>query len=109
MKSNLVIALLLCLLSAPAWSVAPQKMILTNQFGEQSFNWVQGTYLPLPGTTSHVVMFSGTTITPTAATGVNVAGTGSLYIGRNPASYGSAKLFINFGTITAPAWAKIGP
>ncbi len=94
-----------------AWATSPQRLNLTNQYGEQSQNYVNGTYLPLPPTTNfnQVVIFSGTTITPSATTGLNVAGSGSLYISRNPASYGSPKLWLNFGTITAPAWGKVGP
>lgn len=103
-------AFLLVLVAAFSWA-APQKLNLKNQYGETSLNTVQGTYMPLPSNQlfNQVVLFTGTTITPTAATGVGIAGTGSLYIGRNPANYGSSKLFLNFGTITAPAWGKVGP
>lgn len=110
MKSKLV-ALSLFLMATISWATTPQKLNLKNQYGETSLNAVYGTYLPLPGnqTFNQVVVFTGTTVTPTAATGVGVAGTGSLYIGRNPANYGSSKIFLNFGTITAPAWGKVGP
>ncbi len=110
MKTYLV-ALTLLFVSVFAWATTPQKLNLQNQYGETSLNAVKGIYMPLPGnqTFNQVVMFTGTTITPTAATGVGVAGTGSLYIGRNPANYGSSKLWLNFGTITAPAWGKVGP
>lgn len=105
---NIIVALLLSIVSSLAQAVAPQKLILTNQFGEQSVNIVNGTYLPLPGPKNNVIIALGT-VTPTSVTLVGVAGTGSLYINRNPAQNGSAKLFINFGTITAPAWGNVGP
>lgn len=109
MKSKLV-ALSLVVMAAISWA-APQKLNLKNQYGETSLNTVQGTYMPVPSNQlfNQVVLFTGTTITPTSATGVGVAGSGSLYISNNPASYGSAKLWLNFGTITAPAWGKVGP
>lgn len=113
MKACRLITLLVLFASGLVFATSPQRLQLTNQFGEKSLNYVNGTYLPLPPTSSsavtQVVLFTGTTITPTAATGVNVAGTGSLYIGRNPASYGSSKVFVNIGTITVPAWQKVGP
>lgn len=113
MKLNRLIALIVMLASGLVLAVSPQRLKLTNQYGEQSLSYVNGTYLPLPPSSSsavtQVVLFTGTTVTPTAATGVNVAGTGSLYIGRNPASYGSSKVFLNIGTITTPAWQKVGP
>lgn len=112
MKIKFVV-LSLALMAAFSWATTPQKLNLKNQYGETSLNTVNGTYMPLPPSSSsavtQVVLFTGTTITPTAATGAGVAGTGSLYIGRNPAQYGSSKLFLNFGTITAPAWGKVGP
>lgn len=111
MKIYRSLAVLSLLASGLVLATTPQKLNLKNQYGETSLNAVYGTYLPLPGnqTFNQVVMFTGVTITPTAATGVNVAGAGSLYIGRNPASYGSSKVFLNIGTITAPAWTLVGP
>jgi hypothetical protein len=112
MKHRLLVVMgLMIFTSILAFATSPQRLQLTNQFGEKSLNYVQGTYLPLPPNTTfnQMVVFSGTTITPTALTGLNVAGTGSLYIGRSTTSYGSSKVFLNIGTITAPSWSKVGP
>lgn len=106
MKFNIV-AIGLLFLSAVSWA-APQKLVLKNQFGETSINFVQGRYLPLPGTSLNVIMATGT-VTPTAATLVGIAGAGSLYINYDPTQTGSAKLWLNFGTITNPSWGKVGP
>ncbi len=82
---------------------APQKFILTNQFGEQSQNFVQGTYLPLPGTTLNLVIFSGATTPVDGTTGDNIAGKGSLYIARD-----SGAMYTNTGTVSAPVWSLAG-
>lgn len=99
MKSILAFALTL---SLSALATSPQKMILTNQFGEQSNNFVQGTYLPLPGTSLNLVMFSGATtpVDGSSGSGVNVAGKGSLYTARD-----TGALYINTGTLSSPVWS----
>lgn len=84
---------------------APQKLVLKNQFGEESINYVQGTYLPLPGTTLNLVVFSGasTPVNGGSGTGANVAGKGSLYTARD-----TGVLYINTGTLSTPTWSSAG-
>lgn len=106
-KKLFAVAMLLAPLSI-ANTITPQQLVLTNQYGETSMNYVNGTYLPLPTPGLSLLIASGT-ITPTSTTLRGYAGTGSLYINRNLALYGSAKLFINMGTITTPAWQVVGP
>lgn len=68
------------------------QLILTNQFGEESFNQVQG--LLLVGATAPV---NGTT-------GDNVSPKGGLYVALD-----TGALYQNTGTITAPVWAEVAP
>jgi hypothetical protein len=89
-------------------TITPQRLVLKNQFGEVSLNYVQGSFLPLPGTNLSMVLSVGV-VTPTSATLAGYANTGSLYINRNPAQNNSAKLFMNVGTITTPSWQVVGP
>lgn len=84
---------------------APQKLRLQNQFGESSQNWVQGTYMPFPGTTLDLVYFSGAT-TPVnggSGTGVGIAGKGSMYTARD-----TGVLYLNTGTKSSPTWSSSG-
>lgn len=108
MKKGLFAALLLFVTAAVLG--APQQLVLKNQYGEVSKNYNIGSYFPFPagvgGVQTGALMAMGT-ISPTAATLVGVAGPGSLYLNYDPAQSGSANLWINFGTITAPSWAVI--
>lgn len=88
-----------------AFATTPQRLILKNQQGEQSNNYVIGTYLPFPGTTYNLVSFSGAT-TPTnggSGTGHGVAGKGSFYTARD-----TGALYINTGTLSSPTWTSAG-
>ncbi len=77
----------------------PSKLIITNQFGEQSSNIVSGSGLPLPGT-YNLILFSGATAPIDGTTGDNVAAKGSIYIARD-----TGVIYANTGTISSPAWS----
>lgn len=67
------------------------KMILTNQFGEETINAYQ--------LGSDVFLFVGATAPVNGTTGDNYAGKGSLYLAIDTAAW-----YVNTGTITAPVW-----
>lgn len=104
MKTYLT-ALLFFAVALPLFATTPQKVLLENQFGEQSQNWVRGTYLPLPGTTLNLVLFS-TATTPVdggSGTGHGIAGKGSMVIARDTGAW-----YINTGTLSTPVWSLAG-
>ena len=108
MKNFLVALMISFALPAIGYAntITPQKLFLTNQYGEQSMNFVNGDYIPLPDPSSMVLLTTGT-VTPTAATLRGYANTGSLYLNVDPVQKMSANLFINVGTITSPAWKAL--
>lgn len=77
---------------------APQKLVLVNQFGEESINVVEGSYLPLPGTTSIIIM-NGATAPVDGTTGDNIAGKGSIYIAQD-----TGLMYLQTSLITTPVW-----
>lgn len=81
----------------------PQKLILTNQFGEESINYVTAAaWFPLAGT--DLVIGSGASAPTSGAsgTGDDIAGTGSLYVARD-----TGLLYQQVGLITAPSWVAL--
>jgi len=80
----------------------PSKLVSTNQFGEQSQSYVQGSVMPIAPLTGDVVMFHGAGAPVDGTTGANVAGIGSIYIRRD-----TGKMYINGGTKAVPAWKLV--
>jgi len=78
------------------------KMVLVNQFGEESINALEGTVLPLVPL-SNIVLLSGATAPVNATTGANVADVGSLYIAQD-----TGASYYNTGTLVSPTWTAIG-
>lgn len=81
----------------------PQRLILKNQFGEESINVVLGTYQPLVPD-SDIVIFSGATtpVNGDSGTGHGVADKGSHYIAQD-----TGLLYINTGTKASPTWTLV--
>ncbi len=84
-------------------SAAPSKLILTNQFGEESENVVSGAAQPLVPGNSNIVVFAGATAPVDGTTGDNFAAKGSLYIAID-----TGVVYLNTGTITASVWEDFG-
>lgn len=80
----------------------PSKLILTNQFGEESDNVISGSAMPLSPGTSNIVSFAGATAPVDGTTGDNFAAKGSIYIAID-----TGAAYVNTGTITAPAWTAL--
>lgn len=81
---------------------APNKLILVNQFGEESINSVEGDGVPLPGS-ANIILINGAGAPVNGTTGRNVAGKGSLYIRQD-----NGGLYSNTGNFTSPVWTLIG-
>lgn len=86
-----------------ALATAPSKLMLQNQFGEESFNNVRGSVMPLVPGSGNIVTLSGSAAPTNSVTGLNVAAKGSLYIRTSNGAY-----YINTGTISVPTWTVIG-
>jgi hypothetical protein len=97
---------LLVFITSTAFAAQPQRLFLTNQFGEKSQNYVGGSYIPVPPENKYLVITSGS-VTPTSTTLSGVAGAGSLYIDYDPTVTGNAGLFVNVGVITSPSWHRL--
>ena len=83
---------------------APANLVLTNQFGEESQNVLQGSALPLVPSSNIIVLSGATTpVNGGSGTGVNVADKGSLYIAKD-----TGASYYNSGTISSPTWTAIG-
>jgi len=82
---------------------APSKLILTNQFGEESVNVVSGAAQPLVPGASNIVSFSGATAPVDGTTGATFAGKGSIYIAED-----TGAAYRNTGSLATPAWTAIG-
>lgn len=90
--------LLALLLISTAALAAPTKLVVKNQFGEQS-NFINvGASLPLAGA-ANVVLLNGATAPVDATTGLGIAAKGSIYIARD-----TGAAYSNTGTISAPVW-----
>lgn len=81
----------------------PQRLILKNQFGEESINVVLGTYAPLIPD-SDIVVFSGATapVNGGSGSGHGVADKGSHYIAAD-----TGLLYINTNTKASPTWTLL--
>lgn len=90
----------LAFLSASAAIAAPSQLILTNQFGEVSANFMTGPNLPLAGS-ANVVIMTGSGAPTDGVTGANQAAKGSLYIAQS-----SGALYQNTNTKASPTWAN---
>ncbi len=76
------------------------KLIIKNQFGEESLNIVGGSVFPLSSSGNIVLMTGATAPTSGASgTGDNIAGKGSLYVAQD-----TGALYSQQGAITAPSW-----
>lgn len=82
---------------------APSKLILTNQFGEESINVISGSAAPLVPGDSNIIVFSGATAPINGTTGDNIAAKGSIYIAED-----TGAAYYNSGTISAPVWTAFG-
>lgn len=100
MKASATIAFLtLHLFSALAFA-APSKLLLKNQFGEESINYVIGSAAPLVPGSSNIVVFAGATAPVDGTTGDNFAAKGSIYVAID-----TGAAYSNTGTITNPVWS----
>lgn len=90
---------LLALMLATSAFAAPSKLILKNQFGEESINVVIGSAAPIVPGSSNIVSFAGATAPINGTTGDNFAAKGSIYIAID-----TGAMYQNTGTITAPVW-----
>lgn len=79
-----------------------QKLVLVNQFGEESINFVEGFYIPLPGA-GNIIIMNGATAPINGTTGDNIAGKGSFYIAQD-----TGALYLQTGLITNPTWVIVG-
>lgn len=80
----------------------PQQLVLVNQFGEESINYVEGFYIPLPGS-DNVIIMKGATAPVNGTTGDDIAGKGSLYIALD-----TGLLYQQTGAISNPTWVQAG-
>lgn len=81
---------------------APSRLILKNQFGEQSNNYVIGSAMPIVQGSSNIVSFAGATAPIDGTTGDNFAAKGSLYFAID-----TGVLYQNTGIYTNPVWAAL--
>ena len=77
-----------------------QVLILKNQFGEQSNNYVLSGGLPLA---NFVTYFSGAGAPTNGVTGATFAGPGSIYANRT-----TGNLYTNTNTAASPTWVIVG-
>ncbi len=82
---------------------APSKLILTNQFGEESENVVSGAAQPLVPGSSNIVSFAGATAPIDGTTGHLFAEKGSFYFAID-----TGVLYRNTGTAASPVWSSSG-
>lgn len=80
----------------------PARLVLQNQFGEDSINVLLGSVLPLVPD-SDVVLLAGATAPINGTTGDNVADKGSLYIALD-----TGAMYYQSGAITSPVWVALG-
>jgi hypothetical protein len=99
MGINVLLQGLIIFLIAAVATAAPSQLMLKNQFGEASKNWVQGSVMPLVPGSSNIVTLVGSGAPSDGTTGLNVAAKGSLYIRTSNGVY-----YVNTGTISVPAW-----
>lgn len=78
-----------------------QKLVLKNQFGEESINSVEGSYIPLPGA-GNIIIMNGATAPINGTTGDNIAGKGSIYIAQD-----TGALYLQTSLITTPVWTIV--
>lgn len=93
---------ILALLFASTALAAPSKLVIQNQFGEESINNVRGSAMPIVQGSSNIVSFAGATAPVDGTTGDNFAAKGSIYIAID-----TGAMYQNTGTITVPAWTAI--
>lgn len=95
---------ILIVMSTEALAIGPTQMVLKNQFGETSLNYVQGLLgMPLVPGAGNIVTFSGSGAPVDGTTGDNFAAKGSLYVRTSNGAW-----YTNTGTITAPVWTAAG-
>lgn len=82
---------------------APTKLILTNNFGEETENVVSGAAQPLVPGSSNIVSFAGATAPVDGTTGHLFAGKGSFYFAID-----TGVLYQNTGTAASPVWSSSG-
>lgn len=99
---KLSVALIAMLLSTPLFAAAPSKLVLKNQFGEESINVNVGAVVPISAS-GNLLILNGATAPVDGTTGDNIAAKGSLYIAKD-----TGALYYNSGIITAPVWTAIG-
>lgn len=82
----------------------PARLVLKNQFGEESINVMFGSVLPLVPD-SDIVLLSGATapVNGGSGTGHGVAEIGSIYIAQD-----SGAAYYNSGTKASPIWTAFG-
>lgn len=80
----------------------PARLVLKNQFGEESINVVLGTVVPLVPN-SDILVLSGATAPVNGTTGANIAEKGSHYIAQD-----TGALYYNSNTKVSPTWTAIG-
>ncbi len=98
MRQFSLVAVLITALFAIGASAAPSRLIMKNQFGEQSNFVVVGPLIPFAGT-ANVVLLTGATAPIDGTTGATVAAKGSIYVAQD-----TGAAYSNTGTKTTPAW-----
>lgn len=81
----------------------PTKLLLKNQFGEQSNNYVIGSVMPIVAGSYNAVSLTGSGAPVDATTGANIADKGSLYFRQS-----SGAIYSNTGTKASPVWSALG-
>lgn len=101
---KLILTVVFALFAHSVLATAPTQMVLRNQYGEVSLNYVQGLAgMPIVPGSGNIVSFAGATAPVDGTTGDNFAAKGSLYIAKD-----TGAIYVNTGTITAPVWTAIG-
>ncbi len=80
----------------------PARLVLQNQFGEDSINVMLGSVRPLVPD-SDIILLSGATTPVDGTTGAGIAEKGSFYIAQD-----TGALYYNSNTKTSPTWSAIG-